>query len=278
MMEKKLKTFLDDAFKPYGNFPSRDDVEQELLANLTDKYQDLKAQGKSDEEAYQATVDSFGDVAEFMGDAQAAAPYEDDTDGNSVGKILRGQFKLAKKSKSRFSWSELRESDLSDTNLAGEDFSTSSIEKSNFDRANLAGATFRGSSLNKSTFNGANLAGALFAGSDLTKSSFDGADLTNATFKASSLSGSSFKDTNVTNTRFSHSDLGGVSFEGRTLIGTDFGGTGLKNTSFKDAVLENVSFKHADVRRAIFDGTTMDKITYAILKGGKANLDTVIIK
>ena len=31
-MEKKLKAFLDNAFKPYGNFPARKDVEQELLA------------------------------------------------------------------------------------------------------------------------------------------------------------------------------------------------------------------------------------------------------
>jgi len=41
-MENKLQEFLDEAFKPYGNFPSRKDVEQELLANLTEKYQDLK--------------------------------------------------------------------------------------------------------------------------------------------------------------------------------------------------------------------------------------------
>ena len=26
-MENKLKQFLDDAFKPYGNFPARKDVE-----------------------------------------------------------------------------------------------------------------------------------------------------------------------------------------------------------------------------------------------------------
>jgi hypothetical protein len=34
-MNDKLKQFLDDAFTPYGNFPARKDVEQELLANLT---------------------------------------------------------------------------------------------------------------------------------------------------------------------------------------------------------------------------------------------------
>ena len=52
-MNDKLKKFLDDAFKPYGNFPSRKDVEQELLVNLTEKYDDLKSEGKTDEEAYE---------------------------------------------------------------------------------------------------------------------------------------------------------------------------------------------------------------------------------
>ena len=33
-MEKKLETFLDEAFKPYGDFPARADVVQELLTNL----------------------------------------------------------------------------------------------------------------------------------------------------------------------------------------------------------------------------------------------------
>ena len=37
-MEKKFQAFLDNAFAPYGNFPARADVTQELLANLQEKY------------------------------------------------------------------------------------------------------------------------------------------------------------------------------------------------------------------------------------------------
>lgn len=51
-MNDELKQFLSDAFEPYGDFPARKDVEQELLANLTEKFNDLKADGKTDEEAY----------------------------------------------------------------------------------------------------------------------------------------------------------------------------------------------------------------------------------
>ena len=62
-MNDKLKLFLDDAFKPYGAFPARRDVEQELLANLTERYNDHKVEGKSEDEAYSLTIESFGDVS-----------------------------------------------------------------------------------------------------------------------------------------------------------------------------------------------------------------------
>ena len=58
-MEDKLQTFLDGAFAPYGNFPARDEVMTELHANLMEKLHDLKDQGKTDDEAYKAIVESF---------------------------------------------------------------------------------------------------------------------------------------------------------------------------------------------------------------------------
>ena len=36
-----------------------------------------------------------------------------------------------------------------------------------------------------------------------------------------------------------------------------------------------MSFRHSAVKRAAFDGATMDKLTYALLKGAKARLDDV---
>ena len=50
-METKLRAFLDTAFESYGDFPSREDVLSELQTNLLEKDSDLKAEGKSDDEA-----------------------------------------------------------------------------------------------------------------------------------------------------------------------------------------------------------------------------------
>src|SRR4051812_21520100 len=65
-MNRKLEKYLNDAFKPYGEFPALNDVKQEMLSNLQEKYADLKAQGRSDEEAYRLTTESLGDIREIM--------------------------------------------------------------------------------------------------------------------------------------------------------------------------------------------------------------------
>lgn len=276
-MENKLKQFLDDAFRPYGNFPSRKDVEQELLANLTEKYQDLKVQGKTDDEAYQAIVESFGDVSEIMDQVHVAAEPEQAED-KSIRKTLKETFKLARRSTSKFTATELKQSDLSDTNLVGADFSFSSLSKSNFDNADLTDAKFRAAELREATFKGANLAGVLFAGSDMQAACFDGANVSGAAFKASSLKDATFKDATLDATSFNYSDLQNVSFDNLTLRGTKFDRASLKNTSFKNTTLIDVSFHHSDVKHTIFDGTVMDKVTYALLKGAKAKLDNVTIQ
>src|SRR5579872_4605522 len=77
-MEKKLQDYLDEAFAPYGNFPGKTDVKKELLANLVERYNDYKKQGMNDAEAYQMTVDSFGDVEEIMEEVPHSRQTDDD--------------------------------------------------------------------------------------------------------------------------------------------------------------------------------------------------------
>jgi Arc/MetJ-type ribon-helix-helix transcriptional regulator len=126
-MEDKLRQFLDKAFAPYGDFPSRSEVTKELLANLTEKYQDLKQQGMSDEEAYQTTVNSFGDVEEIMEQLphspkklDTAATQDQASEPESeqnLHKALKNAFQQAKASMgfSKFGATVLQQADLADT-------------------------------------------------------------------------------------------------------------------------------------------------------------------
>jgi uncharacterized protein YjbI with pentapeptide repeats len=76
--------------------------------------------------------------------------------------------------------------------------------------------------------------------------------------------------------------LSGLCFDNLTLNNTIFDKSSLSETSFKNAILRNVSFKISfktrnGIKKAIFDGATMDKLTYAVLKGYKANLTNVTV-
>jgi uncharacterized protein YjbI with pentapeptide repeats len=279
-MEEKLQKFLDKAFAPYGEFPAKADVTQELLANLLEKFNDLKKQGKSDDEAYQMAVDSFGDVSEIMEQVphDAAKPALENKDEPSLYKTIVDGVREAAGSKPTAKASNLTQADLIDTDLAGKDFSMSALMEATFDRADLRGTVFRAAALSAASFAEANLKDAVFSGTDLQNVNFDKADLTDARFNGSALKGATFAGTKLVNTEFSKSDLSGISFDGLVLDGVAFNSSSLKKTSFKGCVLHNVSFHHAAVKHAIFDGATMDKLTYALLKGAKATLNGVVIQ
>jgi uncharacterized protein YjbI with pentapeptide repeats len=280
-MEKKLAQFLDEAFAPYGNFPARADVTQELLANLVERYDDLKKQGKSDDEAYQMTIDSFGDASEIMAQVphnSAKTAHTDKSEDGLFKTIVGGIKEATTGGGAAPKSSDLKQADLTDTNLAGKDFSMSALVDATFDRSDLHGAKFKGTALSGASFVETNLSDTVFNGSDLQNVNFDKADLTHAKFHASAFKGATFAETIMANTEFSKSDLSGISFDGVVMDGVVFNSSSLKDTSFRGAVLRNVSFHYSAVKHTIFDGASMDKLTYALLKGAKATLTDVTIQ
>ena len=266
-MKTNLKQFLDDAFKPYGNFPARADVEQELLANLEEKYDDYTADGKSDAEAYRLTTESFGDVTEIMEQVAHNAPKNPN----------ERRTKIVDDS-SRFRATSLVEADLAGTELSGSDFSMSALMGVNFANSDMQKATFKAASLKSASFIGTNLTDAVFSATDLQEADFTDANLSGAKLTKCALKGANFKGAVLDDTLFKQSDLSEMSFDNMMLKGTVFQSSSLKKATFKGAVLHTVSFHHTVVKHTNFDGATMDKITYALLKGAKAHLDNVTVK
>ena len=50
------------------------DIQQEILQNTLDRYDDLIAQGKTPEAAYRLAISGIGDINEILGNTDAAAP------------------------------------------------------------------------------------------------------------------------------------------------------------------------------------------------------------
>jgi uncharacterized protein YjbI with pentapeptide repeats len=77
--------------------------------------------------------------------------------------------------------------------------------------------------------------------------------------------------------------------DGLTFIGVKFDKTSLNEATFKGATLRNVSFLapftwytlskkyYRAIKTICFDGATMDKLTYAALKGMEADLSKVTV-
>jgi uncharacterized protein YjbI with pentapeptide repeats len=238
-MNEKLAKYVDGVFSQYEDEHAIRELKEELKTNLQERWNDLKGQGYDDDTAYKMTIDSIGDIAEAV---------------QSVAGKTKEQKEMVNKN-------------LSLMQLEGSDLRGIRIHDGKFNYSSLKGADFSNSDLTNSSF----------LSSDLTSVKFDGANLTGAKFNTAALKGASFDRCVLTQTHFHTSDLSGVRLENLTLEGTIFEKTALDGTSFKNSVLRNVSFRNTKVRKAIFDGATMDKVTYAVLKGYGANLTNVTV-
>jgi BTB/POZ domain-containing protein KCTD9 len=264
-MNKKITRYLDEEFKPYEGLKVIKELKEELLANMQEKYNDLLKEGIDEESAYQKTVNSLGDISEII---ESISDKTNELHQKiNEPTILKG-WNLSK--------SNMVNSNLNSVDLKSGNFSYSDFKNSDFSNSDLSGSTFKSSDLKNVNFKNTNLKNSLFRSSDLENCNFNSANLEFCKIIKSSLRKAKFENASLNNAEFSYSELSGVSFENMLLEGLIFDYSGLRGTSFKNATLDNVSFK-TNVKRTIFDGAKMDKITYALLKGYKADLTNVKI-
>ncbi len=75
-MNEKLRGHIETLFADAPQTPRIVELKEEMLLNLTDKYSDLRAEGKSEDAAYNIAVASIGDVSGLIRDAQTNVPQE----------------------------------------------------------------------------------------------------------------------------------------------------------------------------------------------------------
>ncbi len=239
MVNEKLVRYLDGVFSQYEDEGAVRELKEELKTSLQERWSDLRQQGYDDETAYRMTIDSIGDISETI-------------------RSVAGKAK------------ELKQ-------MVKRNFSLTQLEDSDLQGISIRDGKFNYSALRGSDFSGSDLTNCSFLCSDLSSVKFDGSNLTGARITMASMEGASFERCVLNQTHFNTTDLSGLRFENLTLEGTIFDKTDLSGTSFRNSVLRNVSFRNSDVRKAIFDGATMDKLTYAVLKGYGAELTNVIV-
>ena len=71
-MREKISVYVDELFSDAALTIRNAEVQQEILQHTLDRYDDLIAAGKSEQEAYDEAVGGIGDVSELYEHKQAA--------------------------------------------------------------------------------------------------------------------------------------------------------------------------------------------------------------
>ncbi len=290
-MNEKLTSYLNGVFAPYEGVKSVAELKADLLNDLQERFRELKAEGKDDETAFAMTIDSIGDIEE------------------TVQEMTNLSRSLERQLLTNFSASNLPQSDFAGVTAHQGKFEASALRGSNFSGADLTGSSFKASDIREANFNGTNLTDCNMFANDLRDASFIRSILVRTNFSTSGLDGAKFIGAKLTNVKFNQTDLRKTTFEScsfngvdfnqcdlrevcfdrQTFIGVKFDEAALNGATFKGATLKNVSFHAAwtwhswskkyyrAIKTICFDGATMDKLTYAALKGMEADLSKVTV-
>jgi uncharacterized protein YjbI with pentapeptide repeats len=287
-MNEKLDQYVNGIFAPYEGVKSAAELKADLLADLQERFGELKAEGKDDETAYQMTIDSIGDIEQTVREAAGLSrSLERQLLINfSASNLPQSDFAGVTVHKGKFDASALRGSDFSGADLTGSSFKTSDMREANFDGANLTDCSFYALDLTDASFHKTTLVRTNFSTSELTGAKFIDAKLTDVRLTLCDLRKTIFENCIFSGVDFKTSDLTGQRLDGQIFIGVKFGEAALDGVTLRGATLKNVSFTppwsltkkyYRAIKTIDFEGATMDKLTYAALKGLGATLTNVTL-
>ncbi|MCL4517229.1 MAG: pentapeptide repeat-containing protein [Firmicutes bacterium] len=277
-MNEKLTNYLNGVFAPYDGVKSVAELKADLLSDLQERFNELKAEGKDDETAFQMTIDSIGDIEQTVREAAGLSrSLERQVRINLTAiDLQKSDFAGVILHKGKFKVSPLRGADFAGADLTGTSFEVSDVREANFDGANLTDCNFSVTDLADASFNKTILVRTEFSKLGLAGAKFIDVKLTDVNLIMCDLRKTIFERCIFNGVDFGKSDLRGLCLDGQTFIGVKFDKSALNDVSFRGATLKNVSFtlpfsvtnkSYLAMKTICFDGATMDKLTYAALKG-----------
>ncbi len=179
-------------------------------------------------------------------------------------KNLHEKFSSSNMQRCLFIGSNMSELLLKSNNVDSCDFSGSNFSNSHIQNSNLANNLFKNCSLKETEFTGSYICGCNFAGADFT-----GVVIKSGGFEKNIIDGAVYNRTSFIDTYIADIVFSGIvedcSFENCTF----------KKVIFQNATLINTFFKNKSLKRIRFIDCQADKISYAFLKNGKADLASI---
>ncbi|MFH0894167.1 MAG: pentapeptide repeat-containing protein [Bacteroidota bacterium] len=204
------------------------------------------------------------------------------------------------KKKHRLSWDMSRgnwmDADFSGLKNLHEKFSSSNMQRCLFVGSDLSGlllkgnnidrCDFSGSDISNSRIQGSNLSGNLFKDCSLNETEFTESYSLGCDFSGADFSGAVFKTGGFQSNPIANAVLHRTSFIGMMIMDIVFEGTvedcafencAFKKVTFQNVTLTNTFFKNKSLKRIRFINCQADKLTYAFLKNGKADLSGITL-
>ena len=179
---------------------------------------------------------------------------------------LHDKFSSSNMLRCLFNGSEMSGLLLKNNNIDSCDFSDSDISFSGVQNSNIVNSLFQHTSLIK----------AEFSGTHIKSCDFSGADFTEAVFKSSALLKNNMTGAVWNRTYFYKTQFADVVLDG-TVKECSFENCEFTRLTFQNATLTDTFFKGKSLKRIRFMDCKADKLTYAFLKNGKADLTGVTL-
>lgn len=95
-----IKTYIDNLFETVPNTEEVENIKSDLLDTMTDKYNELKNEGKSDNEAVGSVISEFGNIDELLDELNIKHEEEKEEEPETISyeqakKYLLFKFKFA---------------------------------------------------------------------------------------------------------------------------------------------------------------------------------------
>jgi uncharacterized protein YjbI with pentapeptide repeats len=189
----------------------------------------------------------------------------------SRGNWVDADFSGLKNLHEKFSSSNLLRCLFTGSDLSGLLLKSNNVNSCDFSGCDLSNSHIQNSNLVNNLFKDCSLKEAEFSGSYIMGCDFTGADFTGAAFKSGGLQNNPIANAVWNRTSFVGMHIADIVFAG---IVEDclFENCAFKGVTFQNTTLLNTFFKSKSLKRIRFNECKADKLTYAFLKNGKADL------
>jgi uncharacterized protein YjbI with pentapeptide repeats len=195
----------------------------------------------------------------------------------SLGNWADADFSGLKNLNEKFSSSNMQRCLFIGSDLSGLLLNRNNIDSCNFSDSDFSNSHIQSSNISKNVFKNCSLKETEFSGSYIESCDLSGVDFTGVQFRSGGFGNNTIAFSVLNRTSFNEMQIADIVFEGK-LEDCYFENCVFSRVKFQNSTLINTFFKNNKrLNRVRFIDCLADKLTYAFLKNGKADLTGVTL-